>query len=154
MIYFDNKKIAYAFEIASPICTISDEKWAKYAGTDKWDIINGVFTDITDTKEYKEKEFNKRKKQFEKDFFNTSLGWIRRNVTMKNGNKDFLSDLLPTISMAATTGQEVKIIAYNQPPFDKDVEDWTKYQHNEIVTPQFIQECFQQLQADFGVVNQ
>lgn len=103
------------------------------------------------SEEQKKKE---RKLQFEKDFFNTSLGWIRRNVTMKNGTKDFLSDLLPTISMAVTTGQEVKIIAYEQPPFDKDVEDWTKYQHNEIVTPQFIQECFQQLQADFGVINQ
>lgn len=94
-----------------------------------------------------------REEQFKQDFFSTSLGWIRRNVTMKNGTKDFLSDLLPTISMAVTTGQDVKIIAYNQPPFDKDVEDWTQYQHNETVTPQFIQECFQQLQADFGVIN-
>lgn len=95
-----------------------------------------------------------RRTNFYKEFFNTSLGWIRRNVTMKNGTKDFLSDLLPTISMAITTGQEVKIIAYDEPDFTEDIEDWTKYQHNEVVTPQFIQECFQQLQADFGVVNQ
>lgn len=104
---------------------------------------------------YTEEDLAKtREKRFNEDFFNTSLGFIRRQVTMKNGSKDFLSDLLPTISMAVTTGQEVKIIAYDKPPFDKEIEDWTKYQHNEVVTPQFIQECFQQLQADFGVINQ
>ena len=56
MIYFDNNKQAYAFEIPNYICTVSDEVWTEYAGTDKWDIIDGVFTDITDTEEYKEKK--------------------------------------------------------------------------------------------------
>lgn len=56
MIYFDNKKQAYAFEIPEYICAIEDNVWAEYAGTDKWDIINGVFTDITNTEEYKEKK--------------------------------------------------------------------------------------------------
>ena len=52
MIYFDNNKQAYAFEIPECICTLEDEVWTEYAGTDKWDIIDGVFTDITDTPEY------------------------------------------------------------------------------------------------------
>lgn len=52
MIYFDNDKQAYGYEIPNYICTVSDEVWAEYAGTDKWDIIDGVFTDITDTPEY------------------------------------------------------------------------------------------------------
>lgn len=56
MIYFDNNKNAYAYEIRNPICIIEDDLWAEYAGTDKWDIIGGIFTDITDTEEYKEKK--------------------------------------------------------------------------------------------------
>lgn len=56
MIYFDNKKQAYGYEIDSYIATVEDDIWVNYAGTDKWDIINGVFTDITDTEEYKEKK--------------------------------------------------------------------------------------------------
>ena len=39
--------------------------------------------------------------RFNKEFFNTSLGYIRRKVNMSTGEtKDFLSDLLPVISMA------------------------------------------------------
>ena len=56
MIYFDNKKEAYAFVIPNYICMVEDNIWKNYAGTDKWDIIDGVFTDITDTEEYKEKK--------------------------------------------------------------------------------------------------
>ena len=62
-IYFDNDKNAYGYEIAEYICTITDEQWREYAGTDKWDIIEGIFTDITDTPEYKEK---KRKEERER----------------------------------------------------------------------------------------
>ena len=63
MIYFDSNKQAFAFEIPNYICSISNEQWAQYAGTDKWDIIDGVFTDITNTPEYiakKEKEEQER----------------------------------------------------------------------------------------------
>lgn len=63
MIYFDKKKNAYGFEIDGYICVIDDTLWEKYAGTDKWDIIDGVFTDITNTQEYinkKEQEEIKR----------------------------------------------------------------------------------------------
>lgn len=56
MIYFDNNKQAYGYEIEIPICVIEEDIWYEYAGTDKWDIIDGVFTDITDTEEYKEKK--------------------------------------------------------------------------------------------------
>lgn len=101
-----------------------------------------------------EDKYKEREEYFYHSFFSTSLGWIRRGVTLKTNTKvDFLTDLLPTIAMGANMGQKVKVIAYNKPPFDKDVEDWTKYQHVEEVTPQFIQECFNQLQEDFGIIN-
>ena len=55
MIYFDENKQAYGYEIESAIATVEDEVWAEYASTDKWDIIDGVFTDISDTEEYQDK---------------------------------------------------------------------------------------------------
>lgn len=55
MIYFDKEKNAYAFEIENYIATIDDSTWDNYAGSDKWDIINGKFVDITNTTEYKRK---------------------------------------------------------------------------------------------------
>ena len=91
-----------------------------------------------------------RKEKFNKEFFHTSLGWIRRSVTMANGStKDFISDLLPVISMAVSGGNPVTILAYDKPDFMQDEIIWEQYQHKEVVTPEFIQECFLQLSKDF-----
>jgi len=91
-----------------------------------------------------------RERKFHREFFNTSLGYIRRSVTMADGShKDFLSDLLPTIAIAVNLNTPVSIIAYSKPDFTHPVADWTQYQHIETVTTQFIQECFLQLQNDF-----
>lgn len=62
MIYFNEKKEAFAYKIDNYIAFTTDEVWQKYSGTDKWDIVNGKFADITDTEEYKAK-----KKQEEKE---------------------------------------------------------------------------------------
>ena len=103
---------------------------------------------------YEQEEAERREAEFNKAFFNTSLGYIRRSVTMADGShKDFLSDLLPVISMGVQAGQSVNILAYDAPPFDEDVTDWTEYQHQKIVTTQFISECFLQLSADFAPIN-
>ena len=92
-----------------------------------------------------------RLREFHKEFFNTSLGYIRRSVSMADGShKDFLSDLLPTIAMAVNMNTSVSIITYSEPDFTEPIEDWTQYQHIETVTTQFIQECFVQLQNDFS----
>ena len=97
----------------------------------------------------------KREAEFNKAFFNTSLGYVRRSVTMADGShKDFLSDLLPVISMGVQGGVAVNILTYDKPPFDKDIEDWTEYQHQVVVTAQFIQECFATLANDFLPINE
>lgn len=102
---------------------------------------------------YENEEAQKRQADFETEFFSTSLGWIRRQVNMKDGStKDFLSDLLPAISMALNSGTATPIITYKTPDFTHDIIDWTVYQEIKQVTPQFIQECFNQLSADFGAV--
>lgn len=104
--------------------------------------------------DYEEEQAEKREAEFNKAFFNTSLGYVRRAVTMADGShKDFLSDLLPVISMGVQSGTAVNILTYDKPPFDHDIEDWTVYQNKVTVTPQFIQECFLQLSNDFLPIN-
>lgn len=104
---------------------------------------------------YEEEKASERESEFNKAFFNTSLGYIRRSVTMADGSKkDFLSDLMPTIKMGLESGIPVNILSYDKPPFDRDIEDWTEYQHKVVVTPQFIQECFIQLSNDFLPINE
>ena len=99
---------------------------------------------------YEAEQEEARKEQFNKDFFQTSLGYIRRKVTMKTGEtKDFLSDLLPVISMGVNSGQAVTIIAYKEPDFSTDEVDWKALQEEKTVTPEFIQECFARLSSDF-----
>lgn len=62
-IYFNKEKEAFAFEIENPLCTIDSATWEKYAGTDKWDIINGTFVDITSTEAYKRKKEKERQER-------------------------------------------------------------------------------------------
>lgn len=99
---------------------------------------------------YEQEQAIKRETEFKKDFFLTSLGYIRRKVSMKTGEiKDFLTDLLPTIAMAVNSLQTVNIITYKEPDFTKEITDWESLQEFKIATPQFIQECFNQLSKDF-----
>ena len=92
----------------------------------------------------------RREAQFKTDFFQTSLGWVRRSVNMLNGSKkDFLSDLLPSISIAVASGEQVTILTYTEPDYTQDVEDWTQYQQEVIATPQFVNECMLRLANDF-----
>lgn len=108
------------------------------------------------SEEYEQEQIAKRQETFNKEFFLTSLGYIRRNVNMATGQtKDFLADLLPTISMAVTAGQEVPIITYSEPDFTKEftLEYMESLQTVKNVTPQFTQECALQLSKDFLPTN-
>lgn len=59
MIYFDEDKNAYGYEIEDSICSVDEETWQQYAGTDKWAIVDGEFVDITESEEYKAKQAQK-----------------------------------------------------------------------------------------------
>lgn len=94
-----------------------------------------------------------RKEKFKQDFFETSLGWIRRKVNMKDGTtKDFLSDLLLPIKAGLELGQPVEIITYNEPDFTNEyTSDYIiSLQERKNATQGFIQECLMQTVADFG----
>lgn len=135
MIYFDNNKTAYAYEIENPLSTLDDEIWKNYAGKDNWDIINGEFVDISNTDEYKEKQTKEKEEEFNKNFFNTSLGYIRREVSMKTGEiKSFLFDILPVLQ------EGVSIVTYNKNGTQNT---------NVLVTNEFINECKNQILKDF-----
>lgn len=83
---------------------------------------------------WEEKEKQKEREQFLKDFFNTSLGYVRRQVSMQTGDtKDFLTDILPLLQVG------IPILTYTE-----DGE-----QHKVMVTEDFINECKQQLLKDF-----
>jgi len=120
--------------------------------TGKYIVVDGI---LILNEDWEEEKAEGREAAFDREFFNTSLGYVRRSVTMADGShKDFLSDLLPAISMSVQSGVPVNILTYDRPPFDHDIEDWTEYQHKVVATPQFTQECFMQLSNDFLPINE
>lgn len=93
---------------------------------------------IIDNGEVREKTAEEKQAEadaeFNRQFFNTSLGYVRRAVTMKDGSKkDFLSDILPLLAVG------VPVLTYT-----RELE-----QLKVIVTEQFINECKQQVLIDF-----
>lgn len=110
---------------------------------DKAYVIDGVLTDITGTDKDKELQAEAREEEFNANFFSTSLGYVRRSVTMQTGAvKSFLTDILPMLIVG------VPILTYTLPDFTKDV-DIVDYQQKVSVTEDFINECKQQLLTDF-----
>lgn len=97
---------------------------------------------------YEAEQAAKRQADFNKKFFNTSLGYIRRDVTMQNGAiKSFLTDILPLLQV------NVPIITYNAPDFATD--NPPTQNTGVLITEGFIAECKQQLLTDFyGAQNE
>lgn len=93
-----------------------------------------------------------RENVFNSEFFQTSLGWIRRKVRMKdNSQKDFLSDLLLQIKAGLELGQKVEIITYNEPDFTKELDEayMKSLQEKKLATIDFVKECLMRTVSDF-----
>lgn len=133
-----------------------EENYPTYYALEKWEkLVDGEVID--NTEEYNQEQIKLKETQFNKEFFLTSLGYIRRKVSMSTGEtKDFLSDLLPVISMGVQSGQTVPIITYSLPDFSKELttEYLESLQTVKNVTAQFVQECFLQLSNDFVPMTQ
>lgn len=102
-----------------------------------------------DPEERKKREAKEREESFKKQFFETSLGWIRKKATMKDGSVDnFLTDDLPLLEIGLRNGFVAKAIVYSTPDFtiDFNILDYQSYVE---VTPQFIGECLQEKQSEF-----
>ena len=114
-------------------------------------IQNGEIVQKTET-EIEEEKIKARQTEFEKDFFLTSLGYIRRKVSMATGDtKDFLCDLLPAITTGIALGQQIPIITYKEPDFTQEfnLEYLESLQETKIATQQFCTECALQISTDF-----
>ena len=102
-----------------------------------YDIVyvesDGYITEIAKAQKTP-KELEEEK--FKRDFFNTSLGYVRRKVYIQGTGetKDFISDVVPRLR------EGVKIITYNA--------DGTQ-NRDVAVTQQFIDECDNQFNVDF-----
>lgn len=124
------------------------------ANEDKYIVQNNQ---IVVDPEWAPKMQAKREQEFKRQFFNTSLGWIRRKVSMATGEyKDFLSDLLPTITIGIQMGQPVTIITYKEPDYTKEAttEYMQSLQEVKAANAEFVQECFAQLSNDFLPSNE
>lgn len=109
------------------------------AEPEKYIYSNG---DIVENPDFETEQIEAREKMFNEEFFNTSLGYVRRKVTMQDGSiKDFLSDILPLLQVG------VPIITYNKPDFETPATPTQNL--NQIVTDTFINECKQQMLTDF-----
>lgn len=99
------------------------------ANPDKYIIDDGIVREKTEEEKQAEEDA-----EFNKQFFNTTLGYVRRSVTMKDGStKDFLTDILPLLVVG------VPVLVY-----DRQLNQ-TRVQVTEV----FINECKQQLFVDF-----
>ena len=139
-------------EFDEPVETTKTElvNMPTYFALEAWEVVNENGEVISDKEGWEQEQIEARKAQFNKDFFLTSLGYVRRKVSMATGEtKDFLSDLLPTISMGVNLGQPVSIITYSEPNFTVNEQDWESLQSVKTVDAQFVQECFLQLSNDF-----
>ena len=107
-------------------------------------IVEGeiIFND-----KWKEEELKAKEDAFNKAFFKTTLGYIRREVAMLDGTKKtFLTDMLPQLVAG------FPILAYEKPDFTEEV-DILDYQKQVFVTDEFINECKNQLIIDFYGFN-
>ena len=115
-------------------------------------MVNGV-AEINPN--YEEELSEQRESLFNQEFFQTSLGWIRRQVNMKDGSKkDFLSDLLLQIKAGLELGQSVEIITYKQPDFSEDINQayMQTLQEKKTATLEFVKECLMRTVSDFNGV--
>lgn len=105
MIYFDIQKNAYSFEIENYIATVDDETWNKYCTTDKWDIVDGEFVDISETEEYKAKQEAKEKERIAQ--LNMTRGDFIEGLILAQGKDE--TDIIARIEQLPITDIEKKV---------------------------------------------
>ena len=131
-IYFNENKEAFAFEIENPICVITSDVWEQYAGTSKWDIIDGEFTDISDTPEYQQEQADAREADFKSKFFYIEgHGWYRRQPKGYSSAIESLNTAFNSFTVMRQMGVEEfpanVFIFYQAPDFTKPeecTEEW------------------------------
>lgn len=106
MIYFNENKKAFAYEIEDSICAIDDELWRQYAGTDKWDIVDGEFVDITETEEYKAKKAEQEQQRI--SILSLTAADVERGIYKAKG-MDF-EDIIAEVTQLQPDGLDIKAL--------------------------------------------
>lgn len=111
------------------------------ADRSRFKIVNNEIIEKTD-EEIKQEKIEAKEKQFNELFFNTSLGYVKRTVTFKDGKTaNFLTDIVPLLEI------DTPIITYNKPDFES--EELPSQNRDVKVTEAFLIECKMQLLQDF-----
>lgn len=77
MIYFNDKKEAFAYKINNPILTLDESIWAEFCNDPtSWDIVDGEFIDLCGSDEYKAKQAQEEEKRIN-NLTMTALDFIR-----------------------------------------------------------------------------
>lgn len=142
-------------------CKYIGEQWINievledvYLNNENYKYQNGEIVQKTES-EIEQQKAQERQSEFEKDFFLTSFGYIRRKVNMATGEiRDFLFDLLPAIEKSVSLGKPYPVIVYKQPDFTKEIttEYLVSLQEFKNATEQFCKECTLQIGTDFSGV--
>lgn len=102
-----------------------------------------------DPEEVARREAARREAQWKKEFFLTSLGWVRKKASMKDGSVDnFLTDDLPLIAIGLQNGQIAKIFVYATPDYTQEIDPLALQSYVDV-TPLFIKECLEEKQREF-----
>ena len=102
-----------------------------------------------DPEEKKRREEKQRRDYWYANFFQTSLGWVRKKATMKDGTvDDFLTQDLPLLAIGLGQGAEAKVIVYATPDFTQEINILALQSYVDV-TPQFIMECLLEKQNEF-----
>ncbi len=130
-------------EVSEEVYNLYNEEPEKYIySAEPIEGVEAVGPNIYPNPEYNTIQAQARENKFNEEFFLTSLGYIRRKVTMKDGStKDFLTDILPLLQAG------VPIISYDKPDFTTG--EMPKQNTDKLVTEEFINECKQQVLKDF-----
>ena len=171
MVYFDENKQAYNTPIDNYIATCEDTRWAYFSEhPDEWDIINGEFTDLRDTEEYKAKQLVKVKeektteiKQKNKDKYSLEGQTITVELpaVLKKGEetKQVQSFKLLTVTSAGQlatvlTGYVILAQASDIPDLLNDDNGYTIVGLNELVNGQkFINLIFAKVTEAFAKIT-
>lgn len=138
-------------EVSEEVYNLYNEEPEKYIySAEPIEGVEAVGPNIYPNPEYNTIQAQARENKFNEEFFLTSLGYIRRKVTMQDGTtKDFLTDLLPLMKIG------VPILAYDKPDFTNEITEaeFVKLQKQVIITETFLEECQAQVIIDFYGFN-
>ena len=75
MIYFNQKKEAFAFKIENPLCSVPMEQWSEFSTLtlgEEYDVNETGIVDLRQTKEYLEKQAQKERERIQELFMTRS----------------------------------------------------------------------------------